>query len=106
MTWTFTNLVVQIVTGILGAHAAAVAVHEHSFGALGHTVVGALGGGLSGYFLQSLASTMVTASGSLNQVSVVDQAVVQGLVGAVAGGILMLVVGLVKHSLDRGKSSG
>ncbi len=102
MTWTFTNLVIQIVTGIMGAHAAAAAVHEHGFGALGHTIVGALGGGLRGYFLQTLASTVVTASGSLNEVSAVDQAVVQVVTGAAAGGIVMLIVGLIKHSLDRG----
>ena len=35
MTWTFTNLVIQIIAGILGGHAAATAAHEHSFGAFG-----------------------------------------------------------------------
>ncbi|HEY6255176.1 MAG TPA: hypothetical protein VIY51_05220 [Xanthobacteraceae bacterium] len=58
---------VQIVTGILGAHAAAVTAHEHGFGALGHSVVGVIGGALSGYFLQTLAATVVTASGGLNE---------------------------------------
>jgi hypothetical protein len=101
MTWTLTNLVIQIIAGIFGGHAAAVAVHEHSFGALGHTVVGAVAGGLSGYFLQSFAGTVVTAGGSVNQVSAVDQAVVQALTGAVVGGAVTLVVGLIKHSLVR-----
>jgi uncharacterized membrane protein YeaQ/YmgE (transglycosylase-associated protein family) len=53
MTWTFTNLVIQIIAGILGGHAAAAASKEHGFGALGHTIVGAVGGGLSGAFFQT-----------------------------------------------------
>ena len=40
MIWTSTNLVIQIVTGVLGAHFAASAAHEHGFGFFGHTIVG------------------------------------------------------------------
>jgi uncharacterized membrane protein YeaQ/YmgE (transglycosylase-associated protein family) len=100
MIWTSTNLVIQIVTGVLGAHFAATAAREHGFGFLGHTLVGAIGGALSGYFLQTLAITLVTGSGSLNEIRAVDNAVLQGLAGAAAGGCLMLVVGFIKHSID------
>ena len=51
MTWTITNLVIQMIAGIIGGHGAAVASKEHSFGVLGHTIVGAVGGAISGYFL-------------------------------------------------------
>ena len=105
MTWTFTNLVIQIIAGILGGHAAATAAHEHSFGAFGHTIVGALGGALSGSFLQTCAGTVVTASGSLNEPTAVEQAILQGLTGAAAGGILTLVAGFIKHSVDHHKPS-
>jgi|ERR1700731_4480310 len=100
MIWTSTNLVIQIVTGILGAHFAATAAKEHSFGFVGHTLVGAVGGALSGYFLQRLAVTVVTANGSLNELTAADNAVLQGLAGIAAGGCLMLVVGFIKHSVD------
>ena len=100
MIWTSTNLVIQILTGILGAHFAATAAREHGFGFFGHTLVGALGGALSGYFLQTLAVTLVTGSGSLNEIRAVDNAVLQGLAGIAAGGCLMLVVGFIKHSID------
>jgi hypothetical protein len=103
MTWTVTNLVIQIITGILGGHAAATAAKDHSFAALGHTIVGALGGALSGYFLQTFASTLVTASGSVSELRALEQAVVQGLTGAAAGGIAMLVVGFAKHSMEQQK---
>jgi hypothetical protein len=32
MEWSVTNLVIQIITGMVGGHAAAVASHEYSFG--------------------------------------------------------------------------
>jgi uncharacterized membrane protein YeaQ/YmgE (transglycosylase-associated protein family) len=105
MTWTVTNLLIQIITGILGGHAAATAAKEHSFGVLGHTIVGALGGALSGYFLQTFASTVVTASGSVSEPTALDEAVLQGLTGAVAGGIAMLVVGFVKYNMEQEKRS-
>jgi hypothetical protein len=105
MEWSWTYVIVQIIAGILGGQGAAVAAHEHRFGALGHTVVGAIGGGLSGYFLQTVAATVVTGSGSLNEPRFFEQAIVQGLAGAVAGGIAMLAVGLVKYGLDQHKST-
>ena len=106
MAWTWTNLVIQMIAGILGGHAAASAAHEHGFGAFGHTLVGAVGGGLSGYFLQTLAATMVTAGGDLNEPTAVEQALLQGLTGAVAGGIVTLGVGFLKHSAGRDGASG
>lgn len=101
MTWTFANLMIQAVAGIFGGHAAAAAAKEHGFGALGHTIVGALGGGMSGYFLQTFAGTVVTASGSLNEPTAVEEAVLQGLTGAAAGGITTLVVGFIRHSIKK-----
>jgi hypothetical protein len=101
MIWTSTNLVIQIITGVVGAHFAASAAQEHGFGFIGHTLVGAVAGALSGYFLQKLAVTVVTASGSLNEVGAADNAVLQGLTGLAAGGCLMLVVGFVKHSIEK-----
>jgi uncharacterized membrane protein YeaQ/YmgE (transglycosylase-associated protein family) len=101
MIWTSTNLVIQIITGVLGAHFVASAAHEHGFGFIGHTMAGLIGGALSGYFLQRLAVTVVTASGSLNEVDAADNAVLQGLTGLTAGGCLMLVVGVIKHSIEK-----
>ena len=51
MTWTMTNLVIEIIAGIAGAHIVANAAREYSFGALGRSVVGAIGGYVGGYFL-------------------------------------------------------
>jgi hypothetical protein len=96
MIWTSTNLVIQILAGVVGAHFAATAAREHGFGFVGHTLAGAIGG----YFLQTLAVNLVTANGSLNEIGAVDNAVLQGLAGIAAGGCLMLAVGFIKHSVD------
>jgi hypothetical protein len=104
MIWTSTNLVIQIITGILGAHFAATAAREHSFGFVGHTFTGAIGGALSGTFLQKLAVTVVAANGSLNEVTAADNVVMQGLAGIAAGGCLTLVVGFIKHAIEHHRS--
>jgi hypothetical protein len=104
MTWTVGNLVIQVICGILGGHAAAAAAAEHGFGFLGHTVVGALGGAFGGLFLQTLAATVVTGSGSVAEPTAVENAAIQILTGAVAGGCLTLVVGFVKHSIEHHRS--
>ena len=93
MEWTVTNLVVQIVTGFLGAHGAASAAHEHKFGFLGHSLVGVICGALSGYFLQIILITVVTGSGSVMAPRSADVLVTQALAGAVVGAIGMFAVG-------------
>src|ERR1700683_5684970 len=105
MIWTSTNLVIQIVTGILGAHFVASAAEEHSFGFFGHTLAGLVGGALSGYFLQKLAVTVVTASGSLNEVDAADNAVLQGLTGLAAGGCPVLVGGFLKSNNEKHRAT-
>ena len=103
MTWTLANLIFQIVGGILGGHAIAAAVAEHSFGALGHTAAGAIGGCLSGLFLQTLART-VTETGSIVEPTAAEQAFVQALSGAVAGAAATMVAGFLMHIINQRKS--
>jgi uncharacterized membrane protein YeaQ/YmgE (transglycosylase-associated protein family) len=98
MTWTLTNLIIQIVAGVIGGYAAAAAMHEHSFGTIGHGLAGAIGGLLSGYFLQTLVITVVNASGGYNQHDAVTDAFLQALTGLVAGAIA--IGAIVKHSIE------
>ena len=80
-------------------------IHEHSFGAVGHTVAGLVGGFLSGYFLQTLAITMVTSTGSLNEPRPAEVFMVQALTGLASGAIAMMVVGFIKHTIDHQRAS-
>ena len=102
MAWTFANLIIQIVAGLLGANIAAAAAHEHRFGFWGHSLVGLVGGALSGLFLQTYAITVVTGSGSVNVPTHAEIITIQLLTGAVVGGIAMLAVGLFVNERAKG----
>jgi len=102
MAWTLANLFIQIVAGLIGAHIAAAAAHEHRFGLWGHSLVGLAGGGLSGLLLQTYAVTVVTGSGSLNVPTNAEVFAIQSLTGAVAGGIAMLAFGLIISERAKG----
>jgi hypothetical protein len=73
----------------------AATLHEHRFGWLEHSVVGLIAGAIGGYFLQEMAITVVTGSGSLNEPRAAEVAVIDALTGAVVGAIAMAAVGFV-----------
>ncbi|MGB6543372.1 MAG: hypothetical protein WBF03_21175 [Xanthobacteraceae bacterium] len=105
MTWTVTNLIIQIIAGIAGAHAISAVAKEHSFGVIGHTIAGAVGGAFSGCFLQTLAAVVVNASGEVQQdADPVTQWLLQGFTGLATGAILTMAVGFAKHSIDQHRS--
>jgi uncharacterized membrane protein YeaQ/YmgE (transglycosylase-associated protein family) len=105
MTWTVTNLVIEIIAGVVGAHAISAAAKEYSFGVIGHTVTGALGGAFSGYFLQTLAATVVDSTGEVqHDADAVTQWLLQGFTGFAAGAILTMAIGFAKHSIDQHKA--
>jgi uncharacterized membrane protein YeaQ/YmgE (transglycosylase-associated protein family) len=99
MTWTFNNLIIQIIAGIVGGHAIAAVAKEHGFGALGHTVTGALGGAFGGYFLQTLAVLVVDSNGNAYPgADQVTQWLLQAMTGLVAGAIVTMTIGFAKHT--------
>ena len=101
MTWTFTYFVIEIIAGAIGGCTIAAAAKEYNFGILGHVVTGALGGAFSGYFLQSIASTVVDSTGEVYEASdQLTQWFVQAIAGLVAGAILTMGVGFAKHTIE------
>jgi hypothetical protein len=95
MEWTFANLIIQTVAGLVGSNIASAVAHEHRFGFWGHSLVGVVTGGLGGLFLQKYASTVVTASGSLNEPTPIQVYASQALTGAVIGAIAMMATGFI-----------
>jgi uncharacterized membrane protein YeaQ/YmgE (transglycosylase-associated protein family) len=104
MTWSLTNLIIQIIAGFLGGHVAAIVFKEHDFGVIGHSLTGLVGGALSGYFLQTLAITMVTGPGTLIEPRFGEQVVIEFGAGAAAGAVLTLLVGFLKHTIAHSKA--
>jgi hypothetical protein len=102
MTWTLTNLIIESIAGIAGGHAIATVAKGHSFGALGHTITGALGGAFSGYFLQTLVALVVDVNGNAYQgANQVTLWFIQAVAGLVAGAIVTMAVSLAKHTFEQ-----
>lgn len=99
--WTITNLLIQAITGVLGAHAAATVAHEHRFGFAGHSLVGLIAGVLSGFFLQKIVMTTVTATGDAMPVTALETGVYQAFAGAAIGALAMMVIGFVRHEMTK-----
>ena len=102
--WTILNFVIQAIAGILGAHAAAMAAHEHRFGFIGHSLVGLIAGSLSGFFLQRIVMTTVTGTGDAMPITALDAAIYQAVAGLAVGGMAMLVIGLLRHEMTKSAS--
>ncbi len=99
------NLIVEMIAGVIGAHAISAAVKEHSFGVIGHTVAGVVGGAFSGCVLQTLAATVVNSDGEVQpNANPVTRWVLQGFTDFAAGAILTMVVGFAKRSIDQHRS--
>jgi hypothetical protein len=96
-----TFLAVQIIAGIFGGWGAATATHEHSLGVVSHTLLGAAGGFLSGFFGQSLVLTVIAADGSINGHDAHIDLFIQALAGGLAGAVAVMIGGMVKHAIDR-----
>jgi uncharacterized membrane protein YeaQ/YmgE (transglycosylase-associated protein family) len=101
MEWTFANLIIQTISGLVGSNIAAAAAHEHRFGFWGHSLVGIVTGALAGLLLQKYANTVVTANGSLNDLTQVQIFAAQALTGAVIGAIAMVATGFVIKERSR-----
>ena len=93
MTWTMTNLMIEIIAGTVGAHIVAIATREDRFGALGRSVVGAIGGYVGGYLLD--AAMVLNGSNALYVSRLLDQTIADSLTAAATGGILILAISFV-----------
>ena len=91
-----TALIIQLISGALGAHAAGAVTKDTSLGPVGNTITGALGGGFGGQILSSILGIGGTAAASGMDIGTI----VSGFVtGGVSGGITALVVGYLKSKL-------
>ena len=102
--WTIMNLAIQAIGGVLGAHIAAMVAHEHRFGFIGHSLTGLIAGALSGFFLQRIVMTTVTATGDAMPMTALEAGIYQAVAGLSAGGMAMLVVGLVRYEMTKTSS--
>jgi hypothetical protein len=102
--WSLTYFVIQVVAAFVGAHVAALVAHEHRFGFIGHSLVGVIAGAFSGFFLQRIVMTTITATGDAMPIAGLEAQIYQATSGLVSGGMAMLAVGFLRSEMT--KSSG
>ena len=85
-------LLIQLVSGALGGNLAGKLFRNISLGTLGNSIAGILGGGLGGWVLEMVG--LGSAEASLSLSSILGS--VAG--GAVGGGLIMAVLGILKKA--------
>src|SRR5262249_22226720 len=101
MSGALVNLIVQILAGIAGGHAAGSTMKNFDLGALGNTIAGAVGGGVGGQLLQMLIPMLASGSGGVDIGSLIGQAVG----GGASGAVLTAIVALVKNAMSDQRAS-
>lgn len=92
------SLLIQLASGIAGGNIAGSAMKSLSLGALGNSVAGLVGGSLGAAILTSaLGPSHVAAMANLDPGAIVSQ--IAG--GGVGGGVMMVIVGLLKQIFAR-----
>ncbi|CAL2079920.1 hypothetical protein [Tenacibaculum sp. 190524A02b] len=82
------ELIISLLTGALGGNLAGALLKKFSLGTLWNSVVGILGGGLGAQLLGMLG---IDLSGILGSIAG----------GGVGGGVLMVIVGLIKNAMGK-----
>jgi hypothetical protein len=90
------NLIIQLISGVVGGNAVGAALKDYNLGGLGNTIAGAVGGIGGGQILQALIPAIAGAAGGGLDVG----AIVGQIVGGGAGGaILTVIAGLIKSMM-------
>lgn len=110
------NLIVTLVSGIIGGNLAGAGLKDKSLGAAGNSVTGAVGGGATNWLLHLLgvlASTGATAAAASGTLPVPGSegldigALLGNVVGSGAGGaILTAIVAFIKQALQQSGEGG
>jgi hypothetical protein len=90
------NLVVSLVSGIVGGNAAGAAMHDKSLGPLGNSLAGLLGGGAGSVILQAFG--LLAGSGAAPGGTDLGSLIANVAGGGVGGALMLLIVSLIKDA--------
>ena len=92
------GLIIQLISGAVGGNIAGAALKQYNLGTLGNSIAGLIGGGVGAQIIGALlggGTGAEAAASSLDIGSIISQIVS----GGVGGGILMVIVGLIKQAM-------
>ncbi len=89
--------IISLASGALGGNLAGSLLKNYSMGTLWNSIVGIIGGGLGSYVLGSISPELGSAavSGSMDVASLLASVAS----GGVGGGVLMVIIGLIKKAM-------
>jgi uncharacterized membrane protein YeaQ/YmgE (transglycosylase-associated protein family) len=91
------ELLISLLGGAIGGNVAGALLKNYSLGTIWNSVVGILGGGLGGQLL-SMLGVMGSGGGSAMDIGSIVANIVSSGVG---GGVLMVIVGLIKKVMAK-----
>jgi len=89
------SLIIQLLSGAAGGNVAGALLKNFSLGTLGNSIAGIIGGGLGGQLLGPLLGA--AGGGGLDLGAIIGQIAS----GGVGGGVLMIIVGILKSMLAK-----
>jgi hypothetical protein len=93
------GLIIQLISGAVGGNIAGAAIKQYNLGTIGNSIAGLIGGGVGAQIIGALVGggtgTDLAGAGGLDLGSIIGQIAS----GGVGGGILMVIVGLIKQAI-------
>jgi hypothetical protein len=97
------GLIIQLIAGGVGGNIAGSALKQYDLGTIGNTIAGVVGGGVGAQIIGQLlggGAEAAAGGGGLDIGSIIGQIAS----GGVGGGILMVIVGLIKQAMGGQKA--
>jgi len=91
------NLIIQLISGAVGGNVAGSAMKDYNLGPLGNSIAGIIGGGIGGQILSHFSPAMAQAATTLDWGAIIGQIAS----GGIGGGILMVIVGMLKGAMGK-----
>ena len=98
------GLIIQLVAGGVGGNIAGAALKQYDLGTIGNTIAGVVGGGVGAQIIGALVGGGAGAAGATAGGLDIGSIVGQIASGGVGGGILMIVIGLIKQVMGGQKA--
>ena len=101
------NLIISLISGIVGGNIAGAAMPEKTLGTLGNSISGLVGGGIGGFILKALGLfATATAAGHMGAAAPTSSFDLNTLIvsiggGGVSGAILTGIVAFIKNAIQK-----
>jgi len=96
------GLIIQLIAGGVGGNIAGSALKQYDLGTIGNTIAGVIGGGVGAQIIGQFLGGGAEAAGAAG--FDIGSIIGQIASGGVGGGILMVIVGLIKQAMGGQKA--